>query len=93
LFPVHRVQRSTGSVTLVTPAGEQAPAFGELAVDAAGKRLVSPIGAAGEFYFEDLPTGRHDAVITYKDVTCAYTLNVPMTAAASLNLGRIRCQP
>ncbi len=92
LFPVHRVQRSVGSVMLVTPSGDQAPAFGELAVTAAGKRLVSPLGAAGEFYFEDLPAGRHDAVVNYRDVTCTFTLDVPMTNAPSQTLGRFRCQ-
>jgi outer membrane usher protein len=91
LFPVHRVQRTNGVVMLVTAAGERAPAFGELAVDAAGKRLVSPIGDGGEFYFEDLPAGRHDAVVSDGDAACHFEIDVPMTTAASLNLGKLRC--
>jgi outer membrane usher protein len=91
LFPVRRIQRVTGTVVLTGNAGDQKPSYGELTIVAAGERIVSPLGAAGEFYFENLPEGRHEATVKSEDRSCMFMLNVPHSEEAALALGTLKC--
>jgi outer membrane usher protein len=91
LFPVRRIQRATGAVLLLTAEGEEAPSFGELTVVAAGERMVSPLGTAGEFYFENLPEGRHEASVAHEGRSCVFILTVPTSTEAAISLGTLRC--
>jgi hypothetical protein len=52
---------------------------------------VSPLGAAGEFYFENVGPGRHAALVTYAQGRCAFTLEVPLVEAPQIDLGTLRC--
>jgi outer membrane usher protein len=90
-FPVQRVQRSEGRVLLVVDGAERAPTYGEMSVTVDGRRLVSPVGANGEFYFENLAAGRHRAAIEHGDGTCAFTLDVPDVEGLVADLGVVRC--
>jgi outer membrane usher protein len=91
LFPVRRIQRVTGIVVLLTAEGEEPPSFGEITIVAAGERLTSPLGNDGEFYFENLPEGRHEASVTHEDRTCAFMLDVPRSTEPGITLGTSRC--
>jgi outer membrane usher protein len=93
LFPVRQVQRITGSVIMVIDGREIVPEFGELAVTpaAGAQRLVSPIGRGGEVYFENLPPGHHQAVVTFNDTSCGFTIDVPASQAPDVPLGRMQC--
>jgi outer membrane usher protein len=91
LFPVRRIQRVTGSVVLLTSSGEEPPSFGEITIAAGGERMSSPLGHAGEFYFENLPDGRHEASVTHEGRSCAFTLTVPSSTEAAISLGTFKC--
>jgi outer membrane usher protein len=91
LFPVRRIQRATGSVMLLTSAGEEQPSFGEISIVAAGERMTSPLGNAGEFYFENLPEGRHEASVTHEGRSCVFMLTVPQSTEAAITLGTFTC--
>jgi outer membrane usher protein len=91
LFPVQRIQRVSGALVLSTARGNEAPAFGDLTVVVAAGRLESPLGNSGEFYFENLPAGRHQASVTHDGRSCAFMLDVPRSNETALNLGTITC--
>jgi len=91
LFPVRRIQRATGAVVLLTAVGEERPSFGEITIVAAGERMSSPLGNGGEFYFENLPEGRHEASVTHEGRSCAFMLDVPQSTEAAITLGTSRC--
>ena len=91
LFPVRRIQRVTGAVVLVGAAGEERPSFGEITITAAGEQMTSPLGNAGEFYFENLPEGRHDASVTHEGRSCRFNLTVPPSTEAAITLGTLKC--
>ena len=65
-FPVRRVQAVTGTVILVVAGAPVVPAYGQLFVTADGRRFESPIGGNGEYYLENLPVGRHPAVVEHE---------------------------
>ena len=91
LFPVRRIQRVTGSVVLVGVAGEEQPSFGEITVSAGGEQMTSPLGNAGEFYFENLPEGRHEASVTHDGRSCTFMVTVPSSTEAAIALGTLKC--
>lgn len=94
-FPVQRVQVVTGKVVILigdAQAGVSAvPSYGDLTVTVEGQANVSPIGTKGQFYFENLPAGRHPAKVEGGDQDCEFTLNVPSSDSAFLDLGTIKC--
>jgi outer membrane usher protein len=92
-FPVARIQRSQGQVVVVDAGGERPATYGQLTVTAAGERLVSPLGAAGQFYFENLAPGRHAATVEFTGGTCDLTLEVPEAEDGAVDLGVVRCVP
>jgi outer membrane usher protein len=90
-FPVQRVQAITGKLVVQVDGKDVVPAYGDLAVIVAGKRVVSPVGMQGQFYFENLPPGRHVAKIEGGEQECQFTLTVSSSNKPFLDLGTLRC--
>jgi outer membrane usher protein len=91
-FPVGRLQAVTGRL-LVEAAGRVAPpGFGELSVTVGGRQADSPIGRDGEFYLENVPTGRYPALIVHDGLTCEFVLEVPPTQLPLVEVGTLRCR-
>jgi outer membrane usher protein len=91
-FPVRRMTSVTGRVVLVEAGRASVPAYGELtATGPDGKAQVSPVGGDGGFYLENLPAGSHPAAVEFKGTVCRFTLVVPVSTSAFVNLGEVRC--
>jgi outer membrane usher protein len=89
---VKRVTTVTGRVLIVEAGRETAPAYGELTVTGPdGVRQISPVGGDGGFYLENLSPGRYPAAVEYKEAVCPFTLVVPVSPSAFVNLGTLRC--
>ena len=91
-FPVQRIQRATGTVSLQDSNQSIIPAYGQLTLTANGKQFESPVGKQGEFYLENVPPGRHRAIVEYKHKTCGFVLDVPSSEEPTVQLGTVRCQ-
>ncbi|HTI53842.1 MAG TPA: fimbria/pilus outer membrane usher protein [Verrucomicrobiae bacterium] len=90
-FPARRVQAFVGAVVVETAGRTVTPAYGQLTVTAEGQTYESPIGRDGEFYLENLPRGRHAAVVDHKDAVCRFTLEAPASAASLVDVGTVHC--
>jgi outer membrane usher protein len=90
-FPARRVQAFVGSVVVEIAGRTVTPAYGQLTVTAEGQTFESPIGRDGEFYLENLPRGRHPAVVDHKDASCRFTLEAPASPASLVDVGTVRC--
>jgi outer membrane usher protein len=90
-FPVRRVQAIVGALVVDMEGRTVTPAYGQLRVTAGAETFESPIGHEGEFYLENLPAGRHPAIIEYKDTRCRFTLDAPVSSAALVDVGPVRC--
>lgn len=91
-FPVQRVQALTGKVRLTAGKRSGVPVYGDFLVRVNGVDHTSPIGRGGEFYFENVPPGRHPAEIQYRGRTCRFTLTVPDVPGESVvDLGSVGC--
>lgn len=82
-FDVRKIRSVSGLVR----AGDKVPAYGELSVDG----RTSPIGGRGEFWLDRLETGRHTARVEFGGGVCSFEIDVPESAAASLDLGTVAC--
>jgi len=91
LFPVRRVQRIVGSIAVVVDGADRSAAYGTLTATVAGEPVVSPLGAAGEFYFENIGPGRYPAVVTHAQGRCTLTIDVPVVAGPLVELGPLQC--
>jgi outer membrane usher protein len=95
VFPVQVLRRVTGSIQIgAAPAG-RVPRDGELSVTPAGADapVTSPVGADGAFYFENLPAGRHPAIVRDSAGACAFVLEVPASIDPLTDLGTVQCLP
>jgi outer membrane usher protein len=92
LFPVHRVQRIVGKVRQRPDGADRTTSFGELTVSIGEQTFASPVGVDGSFYFENLPAGRHRAVVQDPDGRCTVELEIPTTDALVVKLGTVSCQ-
>ena len=90
-FPARRVQAFVGTLVVETAGRTVTPAYGQLTVTADGQTYESPIGRDGEFYLENLPRGRHAAIVDHKDAVCRFTLETPVSAASLVEVGTVRC--
>ena len=63
----------------------------KLTVTAEGREFDSPVGKEGEFYLEDVPAGRHPAVVEYRGAACRFVLEVLDSKSARVSLGTVRC--
>ena len=76
--------------------------LGKLKVPGEGGILAQPSGvvgitpgpfmaSAGEFDLENVPPGRHTAVVTHALGTCAFTLEITVVEGPQVSLGVVRC--
>ena len=92
VFPVQSVTRVLGRVRVGGDGEDRTPVFGEIVVAADGMPpSTSPLGAEGDFYFENLPAGRHVATVRDSKGECSLTLNVPDSTDPVIELGVVRC--
>lgn len=71
-------------------ARDVAPEWGEIAVELPTGRVVSPIGAGGDFWLEGLTPGRQEALVRWEGRLCRFTLEVG-TKPGIVDAGLQRC--
>ncbi len=76
-FDADLIQAITGKVVVMKGEEKVIPTYGELSITVDGKEIVSPLGEKGEFYLEDVPTGRsYRARIVHEAMQCEFSLKV-----------------
>lgn len=90
-FPALRIQRVLGKTVIESGGKITIPKYGQLTVTGQGQSSESPLGNDGEFYFENLTSGRYQAQIDTKNLTCDFALQIPASNDESIELGTLRC--
>ena len=90
-FPVRRTQHATGRVMLLRGSERIVPVYGQLTLAAEGQTYESPIGRAGEFYLENLPSGRYNATVLFDQRTCEFIVTTGVSTGETLQLGVLEC--
>jgi outer membrane usher protein len=50
------------------------------------------VGKDGEFYFENLPAGKHPAHLSFTGGECDFYLSIPEDSEIMIDLGEIICE-
>lgn len=90
-FPVQKIQTAFGTLRMIRDGESIIPEFGQITVEARGKRWDSPIGRGGAFYLENVPAGDYDASVLHKTGVCQFRLTIPASDEQMLKLGELRC--
>lgn len=90
-FPVQKIQTSFGTLRMIRAGEVIVPEFGQLTIEAKGKRWDSPIGRGGAFYLENVPAGAYTATVLHKTGICAFRLTIPASDEQMLKLGELQC--
>lgn len=91
-FAVRAIRTVTGSLAVKSGSAEAfIPVYGQLTLERHGKKTDSPVGAGGEFYFENLSAGTYSALIEYETGSCKLSLVVPDSKQETIDLGRVVC--
>lgn len=90
-FAAARIQRVLGKTVIESAGKSIIPKHGQLTITGLGQAADSPLGNDGEFYFENLKSGRFQAQIETRDSTCDFVLEVPAIDDETIELGTLRC--
>lgn len=91
VFDAPREHRIAGKLRLALPAGQRAPANGHLMIETPAGPIELSLGSDGEFYAEGVGPGRYGATVETRDLTCAFTMVVPVSDAPVTRLGTVIC--
>jgi outer membrane usher protein len=93
-FEALRLRPVTGRVVVIARGRTIVPAFGDVELIAAGRRVSSPIGVRGEFYIDDLGAGRQRMVVRYDGVRygCGFEVpDWPRVPGEAIDVGTVTC--
>lgn len=92
-FEAQKLQALIGTLVVVREGKSIVPADGEVDLTGAGGYTNhSDIGNGGEFYFENIPSGKYHALIRYAQGECSFELSVPAAKEMMTNLGELTCR-
>ncbi len=92
-FPVRRLRSYSGTMRFMIIGQPFVPSLGQVELRVGEKTLTLSLGRNGEFYVEDLTPGTYPARLLIGRVECSFRLVLPVTDAASTDLGVIPCVP
>jgi len=90
-FPVRRVFSVAGTAVVRERRATIVPAYGQIVVERDGKKAISPLDEAGNFYIENLSPGSYPAEVQYETGVCKFNLVVPQGPAALADVGTVEC--
>lgn len=90
-FPVRRVLAVAGTLVVEEAGQDVVPAYGQIGVKVGEQQMDSPLDEAGSFYLENVSPGSYPAEVQYATGTCDFTLVVPASSTALVQVGTARC--
>jgi outer membrane usher protein len=91
-FDVIKIQGFVGSIYILEETAETPVEFAVMLIQAKDKTIEGLIGKDGEFYFENIPAGEHQAKIIYKGKECKFDIIIPESEDIMVDLGKIVCE-
>jgi len=91
-FNVSKIQGIVGTVIMVID-GKKIPAeFAELHINTEDGIMEGLVGTEGEFYLENIPSGKHMAELVYRGKKCEFSIIIPESEEMLIDLGEISCK-
>lgn len=91
-FDTAKLQGFGGRI-FVKEKGARVPAeYSRMEVDVEGKVMESVVGKGGEFYMENMPSGRFPARIFMKNRKCGFEIAIPKSNNTMVDMGEVTCE-
>jgi outer membrane usher protein len=94
-FEALRMRPVVGRVVVIARGQTIVPAFGDVELAIAGRRMSSPIGVNGEFFIDDLGAGWQRMIVRYDGVRYACEFEVPRqprVPGEAIDVGMVTCR-
>jgi len=88
-FDVARIQGITGILKIMVDGSAKPVEFCEVRLVVDGKEVSFSTGRGGEFYFENVPSGRYPARCKHRERTLAFDIKIPESDDIIIVLGSI----
>jgi outer membrane usher protein len=83
----------SGRIVLIDGGKRIVPAYGDVSVDLqTPEPQTSPLGEHGEFYLENVQAGTVPLSITFGDISCQTTVDVPKEIRIAVDVGEVTCE-
>jgi outer membrane usher protein len=91
-FNVAKVQGVTGFLYIIEDGQEVPVELSTIYINANKKVIEGMIGLDGEYYFENVPQGKHTATVRFKEKNWEFDLVIPDTEETIVDAGRSICR-
>jgi len=91
-FGVKKLQAVEGRLYFMKNEKKAPFEYAGLEIQTEDKSIESVVGTNGEFYLENMPSGKFKAKAFSQDKTCNFDMIIPKTDEIIINLGEILCQ-
>ncbi len=91
-LPVLTTKPIYGKLLVVDGSERHVAEYWRLHVKDDGREREYLVGKRGEFYIDDLPSGRFPAKAVFDDRVCHFSLDVPSSEDVTVNMGEVICE-
>jgi outer membrane usher protein FimD/PapC len=91
-FGVSKVQALIGNVYTMVEGEKRPVEFSEMLITVEDRTIEGLVGRGGEFYAENVPSGKYPAKVFYDGKQCIFDIIVPESEEVWLNLGEVVCE-
>jgi outer membrane usher protein len=91
-FDIKKIQGVIGNIYLLVD-GKKLPAeLTMIYIHLRDRVIEGMVGRNGEFYFENIPSGKHTATVLYNGKECVFDIIIPDSREMMINLGEVVCE-
>jgi len=91
-FDVKKLQAFTGRFFVAEDDRRTSADYAELEITIDGKKIEGVVGKRGEFYLENLPSGRFPARLLLERQACEFEIMIPESDNIVVDMGEITCE-
>ncbi len=90
-FNVSKIQGIVGTVIMMIDGNNIPAEFASLHIRTEDGIMEGLVGTEGEFYLENIPSGKHMAELVYRGKKCEFNMIIPDSEEMLIDLGEISC--
>ncbi len=91
-FNVSKIQGIVGTVIIMVDGNRIPAEFAAMHIRTEDNIVEGLVGTEGEFYLENIPSGKYMAELVYRDKKCKFSIIIPESEEMLIDLGEISCR-
>ena len=91
-FDIKKIQGIIGNIYVLMEGEKLSAEFTMFYIHLRDRVIEGLVGRNGEFYLENVPSGKHVATIIYKGKECVFDIIIPDSKEMMINLGEVVCE-